>query len=251
MTHRTGIILAADLSEFGDRERSLFAALSPYIDVFKVGLQAMTSETYDEPHSGASVATLIRAYVADELKRPIMWDMKLNDIENTMSATLRNIVGWHGVKFTTIHATSSDKAQQQASMICRDTATLPLVVTVLTDLSSDECISRFSHSPNEAVLHFLNRAKSWGITGLVCSPRELIYLNQQDALRGITTVIPGVRSEGMSHGDQARVMTPTEAAELGADYIVVGREIMHAENPVTTAIRIRQRLDSIATKKRE
>src|SRR4051812_33787951 len=99
MQHRAKIILAYDRDTFDPGDIRLLREIRPYIDMVKVGLQAMTSEVGEEPNVGATAASLVRDFLQDrdEFKQPVpvMWDMKLKDIEHTVSAALRNIVGWN------------------------------------------------------------------------------------------------------------------------------------------------------------
>jgi orotidine-5'-phosphate decarboxylase len=244
--NRTKLILACDWSDFGAEKRALLRSVAPYIDVVKVGLESMTAENDDDEIGyamGVTIARLIRAEARDELHKDVMWDMKVCDVKNTVGRALANIVEYGTVSLTTLHATISDEALASAARICQGTGVTPLAVTVLTDLDEEQCMSRFGDRPKQIVLDFLNNAKKHGIRGLVCSPQELSFLRERGALEGITTVIPGIRPAGTAKNDQKRVMTPREAAEAGADYIVVGRPITEAEDPAAAAKAIREELN--------
>jgi len=237
----TGVILAYDSSEFKEKGVALLKAVHPYIDLVKLGLQAMTAETL---YGITTVAIEARTHAWRHGKKTML-DLKINDIGNTVSKTLANIVAMQPpIAMTTLHATVSDSALRAAAKACGENV-LPLAVTVLTDLSEEECVSRFGDKPNETVLRFAKNARRQGIRGLVCSAQELSYLRRHGALEGITTVIPGTRSEGVTKHDQMRVMTPAEAAKAGADYVVIGREITEAPDPGAAAKRIRDALDEV------
>lgn len=246
MDRRTGIILAWDSSELTVNDKELLQVIAPYIDYVKVGLEAMTAENPD----GQTVAWRVREFVHHVLRKDVMWDMKLHDIGNTVIKAVKNIMQYRSGMFT-LHATCSDETLRAVAKLTMTDGEVslchPLAVTVLTDLDSDQCKSRFGDYPNEAVRHFAENAKSCGVTGMVCSPKELSYLGLYKTLQGMTTVIPGIRPVWAAVGDQKRVMTPGEAAKAGADYIVVGRPILQppAEigGPVEAAKRIRAELD--------
>lgn len=246
MNHIPKVILSWDRDTLGREDIALLEELAPYVDVGKVGLQALHAEAADE--GGVSVATLFRSFFADQLGKDVMWDMKLNDIDNTVSGALHHIVSWPHVVFATLHATSSRKTLQSAAKICIGTQVVPLAVTLLTDIDSDDCESLYGDSPSRVTAMRLERARDWGISGIVCSVRELAYLRQQEPqmLEGIIAVTPGIRSRGVPWGGQQRVSTPHEAAAAGADYIVVGREVLHDPDPLSSLRRIRDELESAA-----
>ena len=99
-------------------------------------------------------------------------------------------------------------------------------VTVLTSLNDDDTTAIFKRTPSEQVEAMLDAAESAGIDGVVCSPHELKQVKKRESLLSIT---PGIRMED-SNDDQKRVMTPKEAINLGADYIVIGRPITESNN---------------------
>jgi orotidine-5'-phosphate decarboxylase len=241
MSHRTGIIFAYDSSFFDDRSIALLEAIMPYVDIVKVGLQAMTAED----SQGATVAFNVRRHVWETYHKKVMWDGKYLDIKNTVIWALKNIVGFASIATVTLHATNSDDCLREATEVCADRI-LPLAVTVLTDLDDRQCMSRFGATPNNTVLRFATNAKKLGIHGLVCAPKELAFLRAEGALEGVTTVIPGTRSDGVTSNDQnkERSMTPGEAAKLGADYVVIGREVSNARDPAVAIKRIREDLDA-------
>lgn len=237
---RIGIVLAYDKSEFGPKDRRLLQALAPHIDFVKIGLEAMTAET----RSGKTVARQVREFVVEVLEKKIMWDMKFGDIENTVAKAVRNIAA-NGVHMFTLHATISDPALRAAAAAAN--GTLPLAVTVLTDLDEPQCLSRFGRKPGQAVLDFARNASKNGVGGVVCSPKELELLMNDDITRSMKKVIPGIRPDWAQANDQKRTMTPGEAARAGADHVVIGRPIMDPPqaigSPVSAARMIREELD--------
>lgn len=246
MKHRTGIILAYDRSTFDPVDLKLLREVAPHVDMVKVGLEAIYAELQIE--GGAlTAASLVRDFLQDEDEFekpiPVMWDAKLADIGNTIAAALRNIIVYEP-RFVTIHANISSPALRTAAKICLGSKTRAFGVTLLSDIDSDDCEVRYHATPAEVSLAAAKRLKDAGFTGIVCSGRELQFLRDSNVLDGMTTIVVGTRSSGVPHDDQKRVTTPQEAARLGADYVVIGREIMNAKNHVAAAKAIREELES-------
>ena len=241
MSHKTGKILAWDRSYFQQEDILLLQALAPHFDYIKVGYEALTAE---DRGYGRTVAVKIR----NHSPKPCMWDIKLHDINNTMSRALRNIAEHsEKIKMLTLHASASFNALKSAAIICKENSILPLAVTVLSDIDEDECDDRFDQWPGELVLRRVQEIRNCGIRGVVCSARELPYLRENDALEGMTSVVTGIRPKGSPAHDQKRIMTPAEAQNAGADYIVVGRPVLEAADPVLAAIAIQHELDANAS----
>lgn len=230
---KTGLIYALDQSVWDAQTQEHLASIAPYVDYIKIGLEAMTAIRA----SGRSVATEALEF-AEDIKKPVMFDIKLLDVQNTMVNAARNIVRY--APLFTLHAQASDDALKSIAEIARLYSSIPLAVTVLTDLDDDQCVSRFSSLAPHAVTRFARLAYANGIRGFVLSPKEVAIA--RDALGGgVTIVTPGVRPAWYVRTDeQKRVTTPTDAARAGADLIVVGRPIGSAAD----AKRIRDELDA-------
>jgi orotidine-5'-phosphate decarboxylase len=146
----------------------------------------------------------------------------------------------------TVHL-SGGRSMCEAAVVGRGTAkSLILGVTVLTSLN-DAAIAEVGYrtSVEGEVLLLADLAKHVGITGLVASPLELVAIrNRFGSL--FTTVIPGIRPKWSETADQSRTMTPAEALNAGADYLVIGRPITAATDPVDAAKRIVDELESAA-----
>jgi len=240
---KTGIILAYDKSTFTDEDEILLNKLGPYIELVKVGLEAMGAGSGDD---GFTVADMVSSYADDELGKGSMWDAKIHDIGTTVDKAIRNIVvGRSSIKMLTVHAAMSDEALNLANVACAQANVTALAVTVLTDIDEAQCKLRFGGNPLDVVESLAQNAKNIGIRGLVCSPKELLRVNDM----GMITVIPGIRPAWAAANDQKRVMTPSEAVKAGADYIVIGRPILQPPagmTPVDAAKRIRDELDEAA-----
>ena len=165
----------------------------------------------------------------------IFLDLKLHDIPNTVKksmSVLRNL----DVDITNLHAAGTT-AMMKAALegLTRPDGTRPLLIAVTQLTSTDqEALERdlMIHEPiAEVVMHYARTARDAGLDGVVCSPLEAGKVHE---VCGSTflTVTPGVRFAGGDLGDQKRVMTPAAAKEIGSDYIVVGRPITAAADPV-------------------
>ena len=164
---------------------------------------------------------------------PIFLDLKLHDIPNTVQKSIEGLISLP-IKMLTIH-TSGGKDMMRAAMEAVSGNDIKIFgVTVLTSLSNDDTNEIFKRTTSEQVNAMLDMAESAGIDGVVCSPHELELVSKRESLLSIT---PGIRLQN-SKDDQKRVMTPKEAIDLGADYLVIGR-------PITSATNIKQSLNDI------
>ena len=163
----------------------------------------------------------------------IFLDLKLHDIPNTVQKSIEGLISLP-IKMLTIH-TSGGKDMMRAAMEAVSGNDIKIFgVTVLTSLSNDDTNEIFKRTTSEQVNAMLDMAESAGIDGVVCSPHELELVSRRESLLSIT---PGIRLQN-SKDDQKRVMTPKEAIDLGADYLVIGR-------PITSATNIKQSLNDI------
>ena len=165
----------------------------------------------------------------------IFLDLKLCDIPNTVKksmAVLSNL----DVDMTNLHA-SGTIAMMEAALegLTRPDGTRPILIAVtqLTSTSEERMKKDLLiDAPiDEVVMHYANNAKIAGLDGVVCSPLEAEKVHARCG-KDFITVTPGVRFKDGDIGDQVRVMTPEEAKKIGSDYIVVGRPITAAEDPV-------------------
>ena len=150
----------------------------------------------------------------------IFLDLKLHDIPNTVKKSIEGLVSYP-IKMLTIHISGGKEMMTAAMEAVAGTGIKIFGVTALTSLSDDDTIEIFQRTTSEHVDAMLDLAQSAGIDGIVCSPHELEIVSKRESLLSIT---PGIRTQDYND-DQKRIMTPREAAELGADYIVIGRPI--------------------------
>jgi len=165
----------------------------------------------------------------------IFLDLKLHDIPNTVKkamAVLRNL----DVDITNLHAAGTTAMMQGAlEGLTREDGTRPLLIAVTqltsTDQESMERDILIKEPIDQVVMHYAKTAKKAGLDGIVCSPLEAGKVHDTCG-KDFLTITPGVRFADGEVGDQKRVMTPAQAKEIGSDYIVVGRPITAAADPV-------------------
>ena len=165
----------------------------------------------------------------------IFLDLKLHDIPNTVKkamAVLSNL----DVDITNLHAAGATAMMQGAiEGLTRPDGTRPLLIAVTQLTSTDqETMERdilINRPIDEVVMHYAETAKNAGLDGIVCSPLEAGKVHDRCG-KSFLTITPGVRFADGDIGDQKRVMTPAAAKEIGSDYIVVGRPITAAADPV-------------------
>jgi orotidine-5'-phosphate decarboxylase len=176
--------------------------------------------------------------IVKELKKrghKIFLDLKLHDIPNTVKKSMA-VLSRLDVDMTNLHAAGTTKMMQEALVgLTRPDGTRPLLIAVTQLTSTDEDSMKKDLLINEpidkVVMHYANNAKIAGLDGVVCSPLEAGKVHDLCG-KNFITVTPGVRFADGDVGDQKRVTTPAKAKEIGSDYIVVGRPITAAEDPV-------------------
>ncbi len=179
---------------------------------------------------------------------PVFLDLKFHDIPNTVTKAVSAAVRLD-VQMMTVHISggremikAAEQAAQESAWRLGHTPPLVLGVTVLTSLDTN-ALSELGFDPNVSrqVRRLANMANKAGLRGLVCSPLELVELRQM-VPTSMQLVTPGIRLEGDPHGDQKRKLTPREAVQAGASWLVIGRPIYGAENPRETTEKILQSL---------
>jgi len=176
--------------------------------------------------------------IVKEIKKrghKIFLDLKLHDIPNTVEKAMRVLSGLD-VDMCNVHAAGTINMMEAALRgLTREDGSRPLLIAVtqLTSTSQEQMNEELliDRPLDEVVIRYGMNAKNAGLDGVVCSPLEagIIKKNCGDSF---VTVTPGVRFSDSEKGDQVRVTDPAKARELGSDYIVVGRPITRAEDPV-------------------
>lgn len=211
----------------------------PQVTFWKVGLELFVS-------SGPNILTALKAR-----QKKIFLDLKFHDIPNTVAGACRSAAR-HGVDLVTLHATGGkdalQAAQEAAEAGAAETGNVPpklLAITLLTSLTSRSLAFELKVPLElpEYVLHMALLAKENGLAGAVCSPQEVAQLRQTCG-DDFLLVCPGVRPTWAEAKDQRRTVTPANALKSGADYLVIGRPITAATDPIAAFERI---CDELAT----
>ena len=216
------VIVACDFSS----AQQVFSFLDRFTDkkpFVKIGMELFYAE-------GPQIVREIKAR-----GHKIFLDLKLHDIPNTVKKAMAVLSGLD-VDMCNIHAAGTS-AMMKAALegLTRPDGSRPLLIAVTQLTSTDEESMRrellIDRPLDETVMHYAKNAMESGLDGVVCSPLESGKVHQVCGA-GFVTVTPGVRFADGDVGDQKRVTTPARAKELGSDYIVVGRPITAAEDPV-------------------
>ena len=216
------VIIACDFSskqacmDFLDK----FTGKKPFV---KIGMELFYAE-------GPQIVREIK-----ERGHKIFLDLKLHDIPNTVKksmSVLRNL----DVDMTNLHAAGTGAMMEGAlEGLTREDGTRPILIAVtqLTSTSEERMKNELliNEPIDKVVMHYAKNAKDSGLDGVVCSPLEAGKVHELCG-KEFLTITPGVRFADGDIGDQVRVMTPAEAKKIGSDYIVVGRPITAAEDPV-------------------
>ncbi len=216
------VIVACD---FDSKEKTLafldrFQGEKPFV---KIGMELYYAE-------GPAIVREIKAR-----GHKIFLDLKLHDIPNTVKKAMAVLSGLD-VDICNLHAAGTGRMMEAAlEGLRRPDGTRPLLIAVTQLTSTDEETMQkdllIRQPLDEVVMHYAKNAADAGLDGVVCSPLEAGKVHEVCGSKFLT-VTPGVRFAGGDTGDQKRVTTPEKARELGSDYIVVGRPITGAEDPV-------------------
>lgn len=216
------VIVACD---FASRQQTMefldkFQGAKPFV---KIGMELFYAE-------GPQIVRDIKAR-----GHKIFLDLKLHDIPNTVMKAMR-VLSELDVDMCNVHAAGT-RAMMEAAIkgLTRADGSRPMLIAVTqltsTDQESMERDLLIERPIDEVVMHYAKTAADAGLDGVVCSPLEAGKVHSHCG-QGFVTVTPGVRFAGGDTGDQKRVMTPAQAKKAGSDYIVVGRPITAAADPV-------------------
>lgn len=226
---RPGLIVALDDPDL-PRCEALAKELSRKVSALKVGLTLFAA------HGPEAILEIGQ-------HGPVFCDLKLHDIPSQVGAASREVAR-HGVWMFTVHASGGEEmvAAAVSSAAQENDECLVAAVTVLTSHSTKTLtgVGR-PETASDRVERLARLAVGAGAKALVCSGEEVGRLRSIFGPK-LNLVVPGIRPEGTPRGDQARVVTPAEAAAAGADYIVVGRAITEATDPGEAANRILREL---------
>lgn len=169
----------------------------------------------------------------------IFLDLKLHDIPNTVESAMR-VLAKLGVDMTNVHAAGGVE-MMKAARRGLGADTVLITVTQLTSTSEEQMRSdqNIQTSLQDAVVHYAQKAAQAGLDGVVCSAHEVALIKGATSSEFVC-LTPGIRPAGGDVGDQKRIMSPSEAARIGSDYIVVGRPITRADNPYQAYLAIKE-----------
>lgn len=228
------IVFPLDVPTVGEAVE-LIAKLKDHVGVFKIGLELFTA-------SGPAVIEKVKA-TAPNAK--IFLDLKLHDIPETVGRAVRRVSDF-GVDFLTVHSMGGATMLSAAAGERGDVDILG--VTVLTSMGMEDIVEvgfdKEFEEPKELVLSLAGLVIGSGCQGIVCSPLETSLLREELGT-GFLLVTPGIRpSDSEQNDDQKRIATPESAIKDGSDYLVIGRPIRDAENPVKAAENISKSIAS-------
>ncbi len=224
---RERIMLALDRSAMDEATRDLIRHLAPKVGAVKIGLELFTAE-------GPKAVEAVKAAGGR-----VFLDLKLHDIPNTVRGAARAAARL-GVDFLTVHASGGEPMlfdAWQGAVEGAGTGTPPtlLAVTVLTSLDDGALAAVGMRGPvDDAVLRLARVAIQANIPGVVCSPLEVQTLRRALGPSPLL-VTPGIRGPESLPDDQRRTLSAREAVEAGSDYLVIGRPILSAPDPVAAA----------------
>ncbi len=218
MKRETKLILALDVDNYKEAMRWV-KLLYPKVKIFKVGLQLYAA-------CGPRIIRDIRKVGAQ-----IFLDLKFNDIPHTMANAAKAVLKYKVAMFT-VHTLSGPTALKEVARACRGSKTKVLGVTILTSICGhflkDLTIKK---TLSQEALYLAKMAKRCGLDGVVCPVPEAKIIRKYLG-RNFMIISPGIRPAGFAKDDQRQTATPEGAKEAGVDYIVVGRPILKAKNPL-------------------
>ena len=206
------IIVAIDEQDKASFNRIL-DSLEPNLCMVKIGSVSFNALGHDIIYSAADKGF------------DIFLDLKLHDIPNTVKKSIEGL-STLPIQMLTIHTSGGKEMMMAAMEAVSETAIKIIGVTALTSLNDTDTNKIYQRTASDHVNAMLSLAEESNIDGVVCSPHELELVTKRKSLLSIT---PGIRLKNL-YDDQKRVMTPKEAIDLGADYLVIGRPITSSQN---------------------
>lgn len=230
------LIVALDFPNLGDAEK-LVKKISPLVKIFKVGKELFTT-------AGPEAIKMIHSH-----KCQVFLDLKFHDIPNTVASAC-DAAARQGVFMVNVHALGGKNmmvsAVQAIHKVAQEKKTTPtkiIGVTVLTSMTDPDLKEvGVNKKVKQEVEQLAALAQGCGLDGVVASAQEIKVIRKKTS-KGFLIVTPGVRPTWAAHGDQKRVMTPREAIQEGADFIVVGRPITQHPQPLVASEKILKEIE--------
>ncbi len=237
LAHKDRILVAIDSSDIAISKK-LSNKLQGIVGGIKLGLEFFNANGHDG----------VRQVIHDDIgnvprgkacyNQPLFLDLKFHDIPNTVAAAVRSVMPLNP-KIINVHISGGIammKAALAAANFAAETLGVarPMVigVSVLTSMDDDDlrAVGQIG-TTTEQVVRLANLAQEAGLDGIVCSAREIAAIRQACG-NEFKLIVPGIRPHGSDINDQKRIMTPSEAVNAGADYLVIGRPITKSNNPI-------------------
>lgn len=236
MEARKRLIAALDVDS-KEKALDLTRILTPYVGMFKIGMELFYS-------CGPGIINIVR-----EQGGEVFVDLKIHDIPNTVSRAVKKLTGC-GASIINVHAAGGKDMMKAAAQAAEDESVrmgkqCPLVVavTILTSIGKQELNNELciSGEVKDQVHHWSLMAQDAGLHGVVSSAREAPVI-KNTCREDFKIITPGIRPAGSAAGDQKRIVTPLDAVNAGAAYLVVGRPIIAAPDPAKAAAGILQEM---------
>ncbi len=209
----------------------LASQLSPQLCRLKVGKEMFT-------RNGTGLVESLQGMGFD-----VFLDLKFHDIPNTVAGAVRSAAEL-GVWMVNVHASGGRRMMEAAANALRDFQSKPLLiaVTVLTSMSDEDLAEMgYTETAAQRVMRLAALTEDCGLDGVVCSAMEAPQLRAERG-QDFCLVTPGIRLAGDSAGDQRRVLTPADAMANGSDYLVIGRSVTGADDPLAALERVHREL---------
>lgn len=237
---KSKLIVALDVAT-SDRAIDLFEALRDVVDTFKVGSQLFTACGPD----------IVRHIVSRGGR--VFLDLKFHDIPNTVAAAAVEATRL-GVSIFNVHASGGTDMMKRTSeavleTVARDSLPKPSIIAVTVLTSVDARILEqigVNAGPEKTVVNLARLAQRSGLDGVVASPNEIRIIREAVTECEFMIVTPGIRPSDNIDDDQRRIATPEAAIRAGADYIVVGRPILNAYDPVAATVKLCEEMQAAA-----
>ncbi len=231
------VLVALDTADL-DRAKALAGSLRGHVSGVKLGLEFFMAQ------GAMGVAAIGR------LGLPMFLDLKFHDIPNTVAGAMAALAPLSPM-MVNLHASGGRRMMLAGAQALREAADIAgapapkiIAVTVLTSLDDSDLAELGQLIPGlDQVRRLAALARASGLDGIVCSPHEIVAL-RRDQGPDFLLVTPGVRPDWAGVGDQKRVMSPGQAMREGADYLVIGRPITEAPDPVAAATRINSEIEA-------
>ncbi len=213
------IIVALDFPDM-NQAKECIDKLSSKIEIFKVGLELFLN-------TGGEILDYLRSK-----NKKVFLDLKFHDIPNTVLHAAKFALAKDLFMFN-VHTSGGYQMMKAVAKEAKGSKSLVIGVTLLTSLDQDDIFEMFGTEKklSEVVFNLANVLKKAGLNGVVCSAKEAKMLKEKLG-NDFITVCPGIRPQGGEQGDQKRVVTPAWAIKNGVDYMVIGRPITKAKDPV-------------------